>query len=129
MAKSIAELANLINEEFTKQGDKEILMGLRKQMTSNNADDNKAAFNTLAARGVNINEEEFRIIREFMVFETQKMSNMMKSTGITYFVIGIAVAAMSVYLRNRLSVFGLIAAVFFCVLGYAMLKKSKAAYH
>ncbi|MCL2145101.1 MAG: hypothetical protein FWH43_06395 [Endomicrobia bacterium] len=124
MNRNIAELSNLINQEFTKKGDTEVLMGLRKQIISGNPEDNKTALKTLIARGINLNNEEFQMIRDYTAFEAQKMSAMMRRTGITYIIIGIVVVAACMVLRNRLAVFGAIAALSFIVFGISMLKKS-----
>ena len=62
MNRNIAELSNLINQEFTKKGDADVLLGLRKQMISSDPVDNQTAFKTLCARGINLNSEEFQVI-------------------------------------------------------------------
>jgi hypothetical protein len=125
MNRNIAELSNLINAEFTKKGDVDVLLGLRKQIISNDKEDNNAALNTLTARGVYLNDEEFMMIKDYTVFEAQKMSKMMKTTGITYILIGLIVLAACFVLRNRLAVFGAVAAVLFIFFGFSTFKKSK----
>lgn len=128
MARGLSDLANLINNEFTKEGDNEVLQGLRKQIISNNKEDNKAAYDTIFARGVNISPEEFQIIKEYTVFEAQKTKKAMISTGITYMVIGIALAIMSIMIRNRFTVLGMIAAILLFGVGFVILKKAKTVY-
>lgn len=123
--RTIAELSNLINREFTKKGDAEVLLGLRKQMISNDPEDNETAFKTLSARGIVLNKAEFLMIRDYTVFEAQKISQMMRNTGITYIVIGTAVLAACFVIRNRLAVFGAAAALFFLLFGISTYKKSK----
>ena len=125
MSRNIAELSNLINQEFTKKGDAEVLAGLRKQIISSNPEDNQTALKTIAARGVNLTNEEFQMIRDYTVFEAQKMSKMMKTTGITYLVMGIVVLAACAVLRNRLAIFGAIAALSFIIFGITTFKKAK----
>lgn len=129
MNRNIAELSNLINQEFTKKGDADVLLGLRKQMISSDPDDNQTAFKTLTARGIKLNDEEFQIIREYTSFEAQKMAKMMRSTGITYIIIGVVVLAACAVLRNRLAVFGGLAALFFLFFGISTFKKSKENYY
>jgi hypothetical protein len=125
MNRNIAELSNLINREFTKKGDAKVLAGLYKQLISNDAQDHQTALKTLRARGVNLNSEEFRLIRYSAAFEAQKMSKMMRKTAITYIIIGIVVAAACLLLRNGLAVFGALAALFFIFFGVSAYKKSK----
>ncbi|MCL1901324.1 MAG: hypothetical protein FWG57_05445 [Endomicrobia bacterium] len=125
MNRNIAELSNLINQEFTKRGDAEVLTGLRKQIISGNSEDNQTALKTLTTRGINLNSEEFQMIKDFTAFEAQKMSKMMKTTGVTYIIIGIVILAACLVLRNRLAVFGAIAALFFISFGISVLKKSR----
>jgi hypothetical protein len=119
------ELSNLINQEFTKKGDADVLSGLRKQMISSDTQDNQTALKTLAARGINLNSEEFKMIKDYTSFEAQKMAKMMKNTGITYIVAGIVVLAACLVLRNRLAVLGAVAAIFFIFFGISAFKKSK----
>lgn len=128
MNRNIADLSNLINQEFTKKGDADVLLGLRKQMISSDPEDNQTAFKTLEARGIKINSEEFQMIRDYSSFEAQKMAKMMRSTGITYIIIGVVVLAACAVLRNRLAVFGAIAALFFLFFGISTYKKSKNYY-
>lgn len=128
MVRGLSDLANLINEEFTKEGDREVLAGLRKQIISNNAEDNETALKTLRGRGIDITNEEFQTVREYSVFEAQKSAKMMKTTGLTYMAIGILIALMSLYLRNRLTIFGIIAAAVFFMVGFASLKKGRELY-
>ena len=125
MNRNIAELSNLINQEFTKKGDAEVLAGLRKQIISGSLEDNQTALKTLTARGINLNSEEFQMIKDYTAFETQKMSKMMKTTGVTYIIIGIVVLAACLVLRNRLAVFGAVAALYFLFFGISIFKKSK----
>jgi isochorismate hydrolase len=125
MIRNIAELSNLINQEFTKKGDTEVLTGLRKQMISSSAEDNQTALKTLKARGININDEEFQMIKDYTAFEAQNMSKMMRRTGIMYIIIGVIVAAACLVLRNRLAVFGAIATLSFIFFGVSVFKKSK----
>jgi hypothetical protein len=125
MNRNIAELSNFINQEFTKKGDIQILEGLRRQMISSDMQDNQTALKTLIARGINLNSEEFQMIKDYTSFEAQKMSKMMKTTGITYIIIGIIVIAACLVLRNRLAIFGAAAAFFFIIFGVSTLKKSE----
>lgn len=125
MSRNIAELSNLINQEFTKKGDGEVLAGLRKQMISADAEDNQTAYKTLIARGIDISSSEFQMIKDYTSFEAQKMASMMRRTGITYIIIGIVVLAACLVLKNRLAVFGMIAAFFFIFFGVSTYKKSK----
>jgi hypothetical protein len=127
MNRNIVELSNLINQEFTKKGDAEVLAGLRKQMISSDTEDNQTALKTLIARGINLNGEEFQMIRDYTSFEAQKMSKMMRSTGITYIIIGIVVLAACAVLRNKLAVFGALAALLFLCFGISTFKKSALA--
>ncbi len=128
MARGLSDLANLINEEFTKEGDKEVLIGLRKQIISNNSDDNQTALKTLRGRGLDISDEEFQTIRDYSVFEAQKTAKMMKTTGFTYMILGIIIAVMSIYLRNRLTIFGIIAAALLFMVGFTSFKRGKELY-
>ena len=128
MSRGLSDLANLVNEEFTKEGDREVLSGLRKKIISVNPSDNKDALKIFKSRGLDITDEEFAIIRDYTVFEAQKTAKMMKTTGYTYMIMGILIALMSIYLRSRLSIFGLIAAAVLFTVGFTSLKKSNEMY-
>ena len=123
--RGLSELANLINEEFTKEGDREVLKGLRGQILSNDESDNKVALSVLSARGISLSDEEFKSIRDWTLFEAQKSAKMFKSTGYTYIAIALGIFIMSLYIKNRLSVFGIMAAVLFAIVGRLLLKKAK----
>jgi len=123
--RGLSELANLINEEFTKEGDREVLKTLRGQILSNDEFDNKAALSVLSARGISLSDEEFKTIRDWTLFEAQKTAKMFKSTGYTYIAIALGIFIMSLYIKNRLSVFGIMAAVLFAIVGRLLLKKAK----
>jgi len=125
MARNLSELANTINEKFSLRNDNEILIALRRQIISGNPEENSAALKMLASRGVELSDEEFGIIRDYTIFEAIKSAKLMKSTSYTYIVLGILILAVSVYIRNRLSIFGIFAAVLFIATGYSLLKKSK----
>ncbi|MDR1942029.1 MAG: hypothetical protein LBQ47_06860, partial [Endomicrobium sp.] len=79
-------------------------------------------------RGVNITKEEFLTIREYTVFEAQQSAKNLKRSGYTYIIIGIAAALMSIFLRNRITIFGLLAAAALFFTGYRLLKKGKENY-
>jgi len=125
MPRNLSELANIINEKFSLRSDNEILRALRRQIISSDPQENRAAIDMLASRGVQLSDEEFAIIRDYTIFEAQKSAKMMKSTAYTYIFLGVLILTASIYIRNRLSIFGIIAAALLIVLGYSLLKKSK----
>lgn len=128
MTRNLSELANLINEEFTKQGDREVLTGLRRQIISNDPEDNETAYKTITGRGVDITKDEFALVRDYTVFEARKTAKYMKNFAFIYIFIGIAIAVMSIFLRNRITVFGLIAAALLLYVGISSYKKAKRIY-
>lgn len=125
MDRSIEELAGIINQKFFAKDGSRTLSELRKKIMSEKTEDNEKAFKMLAEKGIILTSGEFRIIKDYTVFESRKMSKLMKSTGITYIIIGIIVLSACFILRNRLAFFGGIAALFFIFFGISTYGKAK----
>lgn len=125
MDRSIEELAGIINQKFFAKDGSRALSELRKNIMSEKTEDNEKAFKMLAEKGIILTSGEFRIIKDYTVFESRKMSKLMKSTGITYIIIGIIVLSACFILRNRLAFFGGIAALFFIFFGISTYGKAK----
>ena len=125
MDRSIEELAGIINQKFFAKDSSRALSELRKKIMSEKTEDNEKAFKMLAEKGIILTSGEFRIIKDYTVFESRKMSKLMKSTGITYIIIGIIVLSACFILRNRLAFFGGIAALFFILFGISTYGKAK----
>ncbi len=125
MDRSIEELAGIINQKFFAKDGSRALSELRKKIMSEKTEDNEKAFKMLAEKGIILTSGEFRIIKDYTVFESRKMSKLMKSTGITYIIIGIIVLSACFILRNRLAFFGGIAALFFIFFGISTYGKAK----
>lgn len=125
MDRSIEELAGIINQKFFAKDGSRALSELRKKIMSEKTGDNEKAFKMLAEKGIILTSGEFRIIKDYTVFESRKMSKLMKSTGITYIIIGIIVLSACFILRNRLAFFGGIAALFFIFFGISTYGKAK----
>ena len=125
MDRSIEELAGIMNQKFFAKDGSRALSELRKKIMSEKTEDNEKAFKMLAEKGIILTSGEFRIIKDYTVFESRKMSKLMKSTGITYIIIGIIVLSACFILRNRLAFFGGIAALFFIFFGISTYGKAK----
>lgn len=125
MDRNIEELAGIINQKFFAKDGSRALSELRKKIMSEKTEDNEKAFKMLAEKGIILTSGEFRIIKDYTVFESRKMSKLMKSTGITYIIIGIIVLSACFILRNRLAFFGGIAALFFIFFGISTYGKAK----
>lgn len=125
MDRSIEELAGIINQKFFAKDGSRALSELRKKIMSEKTEDNEKAFKMLAEKRIILTSGEFRIIKDYTVFESRKMSKLMKSTGITYIIIGIIVLSACFILRNRLAFFGGIAALFFIFFGISTYGKAK----
>lgn len=125
MDRSIEELAGIINQKFFAKDGSRALSELRKKIMSEKTEDNEKAFKMLAEKGIILTSGEFRIIKDYTVFESRKMSKLMKSTGITHIIIGIIVLSACFILRNRLAFFGGIAALFFIFFGISTYGKAK----